>query len=313
MQNIFNNKFSTSEGFDIDKLSRQELHIFFDVFIEYVLDTIEIDHVEHDGLVFYNRSNLWYERLEKEKEKEKENENENENDYDKNYKCGGYLTCHFGIENYDIVKLLNNNKNSNDNSEIMLDYRSFRLKTTKRISYKLKYNPDHYCNMYTTQNILNDDKTSSKEKVKENANVNEIESLIELDDEPGSLANVNNVNNDDNDEKLAETNRKIYDYIHYALVNNGIEQLKICTTKKISLTNISGFNTDHRGSDHTQIILDFVKTYNLKPNSSIKKFASALYHIKSHKFDTLYELYSACHITVDDTSIKIMLVFDHGY
>lgn len=80
---------------------------------------------------------------------------------------------------------------------------------------------------------------------------------------------------------------------------------------KIVLINDSGFNQDHRGSDHTRIELPFYSRCTLYKNT-VREFIQGMYRIKSHKFDHWYELF--CHTTVSKKKDKIIInvTYDHG-
>lgn len=79
----------------------------------------------------------------------------------------------------------------------------------------------------------------------------------------------------------------------------------------VTLVNNCGINFDERGSNKTEIELDFNDTWKLKTNS-VADLVEGLYRIKSHKFDYWYELF--CDITMKITGNEIFLnfVFDHG-
>lgn len=76
-------------------------------------------------------------------------------------------------------------------------------------------------------------------------------------------------------------------------------------------------NTDHRGSDHTAIILPFRRRIGSK-RCSLRHFIDALYMIKSHKFDQNYEMFCGCKcetIVNSDlvpTKTHIIVNFDYG-
>lgn len=82
---------------------------------------------------------------------------------------------------------------------------------------------------------------------------------------------------------------------------------------EITLVNKSGFNDDHRGSDHTKIILDFNDDWTVKGNRFVD-FAEAVFRIKSHKFDSWYELFCDSHFetNLEGTKFAVMCDFDHG-
>lgn len=80
----------------------------------------------------------------------------------------------------------------------------------------------------------------------------------------------------------------------------------------ILLTNKDGYNEDHRGSDHCKVKLDFHKTYKVKCPINLEDFFKALYRMKSHKWDSWYELYIDSIITLNHNTLCIDLHFDHG-
>jgi hypothetical protein len=82
--------------------------------------------------------------------------------------------------------------------------------------------------------------------------------------------------------------------------------------KNVSLNNNIGFNYDHRGSNHTGIELDFHACYNLSNQFTLLELVDACYRIKSHKFDTCYEMYIDSEVTIENKSIVINFEFDHG-
>ena len=80
---------------------------------------------------------------------------------------------------------------------------------------------------------------------------------------------------------------------------------------KITLFNESGFNPDHRGSDHTRITIPFYDSYTLRKNT-VSELLQGMYHVKSHKFDDWYELFHKARVYVKGKCIKIVIDFDHG-
>lgn len=73
------------------------------------------------------------------------------------------------------------------------------------------------------------------------------------------------------------------------------------------------FNDDHRGSDHTRIILDFPEEVTLKPSlTKMEDFTDALFRLRSHKFENNYEMYFNTNTKVKKNEIQITLDFDHG-
>lgn len=82
------------------------------------------------------------------------------------------------------------------------------------------------------------------------------------------------------------------------------------------LENISGFNHDHRGSDHTRIELPFTDRIRLTPVDGKIKFldlVQACFDIKSHKFDLWYELFCGIKkFRLEGGDGIATIVFDHG-
>jgi len=103
---------------------------------------------------------------------------------------------------------------------------------------------------------------------------------------------------------------EFYDLIDKSLTS--LSDMKLICGKEIHLYNHCGENEDHRGSDHTKIILDFHDHYILNSNCSLQQFADACYRVKSHKFDYWYELYSDAQIMEQTDTYYIDISFDHG-
>jgi hypothetical protein len=88
---------------------------------------------------------------------------------------------------------------------------------------------------------------------------------------------------------------------------------KVICDKKLTFVNDAGFNKDHRGSDHTKIVLDFNDIYTFRPKT-IRDICEAILRIKSHKFDNWYELFINCYEEKDENNKEIIIHFDfdHG-
>ena len=109
--------------------------------------------------------------------------------------------------------------------------------------------------------------------------------------------------------------------IDYGKNPKGIEEKLFKNTTYLKLINMSGFNDDHRGSDHFMYKMPYSESVTLK-NPTLGEFVDALYLIKSHKVDLWYELFcqakininSFDEIDVDDqeNKLEIKLIFDHG-
>jgi hypothetical protein len=113
---------------------------------------------------------------------------------------------------------------------------------------------------------------------------------------------------DDEDYKMNESDLNM-------LMNNNISAIEFESTKPIIINNRSGFNDDHRGADHTKILLGFLPKVKLIPNNNIirfKDFIMVCFDMKSHKFDFWYELYGGVVNTKTDKCINITVEFDHG-
>lgn len=102
------------------------------------------------------------------------------------------------------------------------------------------------------------------------------------------------------------------DSILYQIHNVFSGSSRILHSKKLILQN-GRFNDDHRGSDHTRIILDFPKEVELKPKATkMEDFTDALFRLRSHKFDNWYEMYYTTYTETDKNEIRIKVDFDHG-
>ncbi len=89
-------------------------------------------------------------------------------------------------------------------------------------------------------------------------------------------------------------------------------QIKFILDKDIVISNISGCNKDHRGSDHTILKLPFVKEVNLGKEFTFYDLLTANSNLKSHKFDNNYEMFCKASCITLDNLIKIQLDFNHG-
>lgn len=80
----------------------------------------------------------------------------------------------------------------------------------------------------------------------------------------------------------------------------------------IKIQNPYGINKDHRGSDHCELVLPFMNKIKLS-SPSLREYISALYLLKSHKFDKWYELYIGSLIKKTKSGNRlVVLKFDHG-
>ena len=81
---------------------------------------------------------------------------------------------------------------------------------------------------------------------------------------------------------------------------------------RLDLSNSCGFNRDHRGSDHTRIVLDFAETQVLQDGCTLHDYATAFHRLRSHKFDSWYEMFCGAEISKTDAGYAIDLGFGHG-
>lgn len=80
--------------------------------------------------------------------------------------------------------------------------------------------------------------------------------------------------------------------------------------EKLYIINPHGKNNDHRGSDHCQIALPFEQILKIELPINLQDLYSALYTLRSHKWDRNYELYTGCKVNLKEE--KVVLKFDHG-
>ena len=83
----------------------------------------------------------------------------------------------------------------------------------------------------------------------------------------------------------------------------------------MKLINTSGFNDDHRGSDHCRIQLPFEPTVLLRAPFTLAELLQATFRLKSHKFDFWYELFISASVQARPgkrTSMHVRMKFDHG-
>jgi hypothetical protein len=75
-------------------------------------------------------------------------------------------------------------------------------------------------------------------------------------------------------------------------------------------------NFDHRGSDHTKVILDWEPVWPIVPSKgkiAIKDIAEAIFRIRSHKFDSNYEMLCGASKVVETSNIiTVTISFDYG-
>jgi hypothetical protein len=85
------------------------------------------------------------------------------------------------------------------------------------------------------------------------------------------------------------------------------------TYRPICIHNESGYDQDHRGSDHYGIVAKWADTKLLpKGDVTFGQWTEALFTLKSHKTDIWYEMYGSSTVENDRLYQKVTLVFDHG-
>jgi len=89
-------------------------------------------------------------------------------------------------------------------------------------------------------------------------------------------------------------------------------EIKFISNININIINRNGFNTDHRGLDHTLIRLPFLTEINLGKEFTLEDLIIANTNLKSHKFDNWYELYCGAKCEKKNNLIEVSLDFDHG-
>lgn len=100
-------------------------------------------------------------------------------------------------------------------------------------------------------------------------------------------------------------------------VNSDYEKLwsnvQIVMSKPLVINNLSGFNNDHRGSDHIPLSLPWEYHVHMDSTVTLGELTDTAYLIKSHKFDKWYELYVGVG-SIDKSKhfIEVGVNFDHG-
>ena len=113
-----------------------------------------------------------------------------------------------------------------------------------------------------------------------------------------------------------ESIKNIYETIEYSenLPINTIDLKDIIISKNKNITLVNKYHEydDHRGSDHTKIILKKYDSITLNGDISLYDFIVACFKVKHHKFDLWYELYCNSNLKYESNNIIIELIFDHG-
>ena len=83
--------------------------------------------------------------------------------------------------------------------------------------------------------------------------------------------------------------------------------------KSLKLVNRNGINHDHRGSNHCNIYLKFYPNVHITQFTSLNTLAKSFYKLKSHKWDSWYEMFSDVNFMTNiNHDIVVHLNFDHG-
>lgn len=116
---------------------------------------------------------------------------------------------------------------------------------------------------------------------------------------------------EDNISTLDENITNMFLHINSLLSNIPLNEIIFSMDKNIKMKNKSGFNHDHRGSDHTLIKLPFKKSCQLNKEFSMQELLTAITNMKSHKFDENYEMFCSAKANIDE-NINVTLIFSHG-
>jgi hypothetical protein len=90
------------------------------------------------------------------------------------------------------------------------------------------------------------------------------------------------------------------------------ENIQIILSKPLIINNTSGFNSDHRGSDHIPLTLPYSFHEHMDSTITLKELIDVAYLIKSHKFDYWYELFCGVRSIKNNDFIELNIGFDHG-
>ena len=96
------------------------------------------------------------------------------------------------------------------------------------------------------------------------------------------------------------------------LQNVNWENVNIMGAKTLILQNTRGYNYDKRGSNKCDLYLEFYEEKEIALPVTLKQLADAFFRIKSHKFDSWYELYCGCKKVVSKNGVVLKVNFDHG-
>jgi hypothetical protein len=113
--------------------------------------------------------------------------------------------------------------------------------------------------------------------------------------------------------KCKKVSKKFMEFIKN-IEDNDILNTKVETIFRIRIKGEGEINTDHRGSNHCRLCLDFHLERIIEPGViTINELADHLYRLKSHKFENWYELVSGAEfIPTDDNDYLLKLNVDFG-
>ena len=117
-----------------------------------------------------------------------------------------------------------------------------------------------------------------------------------------------------NDKNNTKNNRHKAQSVFNKIKKNKLKlkDVKFILSKPLEIKNISGYNDDHRGSDHTILKLPFLNKINLPNEFTLHDLVSTYTHLKSHKFENWYEMFVDITLKSTKTKTIIELNFDHG-
>lgn len=96
-------------------------------------------------------------------------------------------------------------------------------------------------------------------------------------------------------------------------LSNLTPQTNFFSSKEIIIINPQGPNADHRGSDHLIYKIPMIPKVSLGKTFTFADILQAAYKIKSHHFDSWYELYCRIDNIIEDKNrLAVRLTFDHG-
>ncbi len=269
--------FATDKGFNLELLTTEQTKTFLSTLIDYIYDTVVVKSVSLYGLKFYNRTSSWYAR-----------QNGVSEPHDPDYECTGHRwnDCDFAKrepdlyhpDEKDIIQHLTKSPVVTD--KLVVPYENFFLDL-----------PDEHKDAIEYQ-LVYDNNQSNPEK-------------FEVDEDEDSHYT--------QEERTSQLDRcYLYGLFEETFKKYDPEQYQLLSERSFELMNKQGVNDDHRGSNHTRIVLDFNSVFPLDENPTIMTFAEACYRIKGNKFDYWYELYGGIDLKVDEDTYWIDVGFDHG-